>query len=101
MRVLVLIGKQKIKIKINKKKVSHDLSIEGFCIYYVAERHLRPPLPVNCPRQTVDLLRACLDPDPTLRPNFTEVLEQLEAIGEIDEDQFPFKTGLSSSWASL
>ncbi|KAG0612669.1 hypothetical protein M758_6G044400 [Ceratodon purpureus] len=41
---------------------------------------VRPDLPMDCPPELVSLLTDCWDPDPTLRPSFSQICSRLEAF---------------------
>eukprot|EP00479_Gromia_sphaerica_P009089 TRINITY_DN3713_c0_g1_i1.p1 TRINITY_DN3713_c0_g1~~TRINITY_DN3713_c0_g1_i1.p1 ORF type:complete len:278 (+),score=31.09 TRINITY_DN3713_c0_g1_i1:262-1095(+) len=47
--------------------VCRDLEIEGMCLHYIAEKALRPPLPIGAPSGLINLLRQCLSQNPRNR----------------------------------
>ena len=46
----------------------------------VVERGLRPPVPPDAPPAVADLLQRCWAGDPTVRPPFTRIGEEVAAI---------------------
>lgn len=46
----------------------------------VVQKGLRPPIPKHAHPKLADLLESCWHPDPTLRPNFSEVIKVLQQI---------------------
>jgi len=45
-----------------------------------AQRNLRPRIPSFCPEHYQQLIRTCWDNDPINRPDFSQILEQLNVI---------------------
>ncbi|KAK1419356.1 hypothetical protein QVD17_28522 [Tagetes erecta] len=53
----------------------------------VVQKGLRPTIPKNTPPKLADLLEKCWQQDPSLRPDFTEIIEILKQIAkEVGED---------------
>jgi len=59
------------------------LDIEDFdqLVNEVAIDGKRPNIPPSCPGELSTLLRSCWDPEPVKRPNFGQIIAQLERIG--------------------
>ena len=48
----------------------------------VAEEKLQPALPAHLPADLVAIATWCVDFDPALRPNFSDIVEELEKAVE-------------------
>lgn len=59
---------------INLDIKGHEVSQE------VLTNHLRPTIPKNTPEQFAKLMKLCWEPVPSKRPNFKEIIKQLEAM---------------------
>lgn len=60
-------------------------NVPNFTVYRVIEQDLRPSVPPDACVPFVQLMKRCWARDPALRPNFEEIVEQLEVITLVNE----------------
>lgn len=64
--------------------------IDGLAVAYgVAVNKLTLPIPSTCPEPFAQLMSECWDQDPHRRPNFSSILQQLNALEQQVMDEMP------------
>ena len=61
--------------------IDRNPELTQFALMSAIVEGARPDIPAACPAQFAELLRTCWDGDPSIRPTFVELAQQLEAPG--------------------
>ena len=61
--------------------IDRNPELTQFALMSAIVEGARPEIPAGCPAQFAELLRTCWDGDPSIRPTFVELAQQLEAPG--------------------
>lgn len=56
-------------------------------VFLILLQHMRPSMPVDCPKWLVRLMEHCWETDPKKRPDMKDVVAELEEIRESEEQQ--------------
>ena len=65
---------------LTQERVFADIPQLEKLMFAVVEEGRRPQIPPNCPTSLRNLITSCWDADPTKRPSFKEILEQLDHV---------------------